>query len=210
MEGESMSNHNRLSGSERRRQILEIAIRLFAEKGFGGTRTKDIAHAAQISETLIFQHFDTKEDLYLAALAEVFGHHPVKPEIEEISSQRDDYGVFSTVARHIQKHLGNPIVARLMLFAALEGPQLTQSLKPRDDLRHQTITDVLSDYIQERINEGVFHNIDAHTSAHLFVTTVSIQTIYRIIPFLETPHDAILEDSIDTLVKIFLNAFKKG
>ncbi len=47
----------------RRAQILKIALRLFAQYGFDGTSTKQIAREAGISEGLIFHYFPTKGDL---------------------------------------------------------------------------------------------------------------------------------------------------
>ena len=60
---------------------MDAALRLFAQKGFSGTRTKEIAKKAGISEALIFQHFKTKEGLYNEALKETLKGHPMVPEI---------------------------------------------------------------------------------------------------------------------------------
>ena len=54
----------RMSGGARRKQIVDVAIRLFSEKGFRGTTTKEIALAAGVNEAIIFRHFTTKKDLY--------------------------------------------------------------------------------------------------------------------------------------------------
>ncbi|MBA3685793.1 MAG: helix-turn-helix transcriptional regulator [Planctomycetes bacterium] len=54
----------RLSADERRVEILRAAERLFAEKGFHGATTRDLADAAGVSEALIFKYFPTKERLY--------------------------------------------------------------------------------------------------------------------------------------------------
>src|SRR3712207_6339125 len=58
----------RMSADDRRRQIAEVTIRLFAERGFRGTTTKEIAQAAGVSEAIIFRHFATKEELYTAII----------------------------------------------------------------------------------------------------------------------------------------------
>ena len=47
-----------------RHKILETAIRLFSERGFNGTTTKEIAEEAGVNEALIFRYFSTKRDLY--------------------------------------------------------------------------------------------------------------------------------------------------
>ena len=50
MEPELVSHaHKRMTGEDRRHQILEVAIDLFSKRGFGGTTTKQIAEAAQVS-----------------------------------------------------------------------------------------------------------------------------------------------------------------
>lgn len=54
----------RLSPEERRRAIVDAAMPLFAEKGFAGTTTRDLAAAAGVSEALLYRHFPSKEALY--------------------------------------------------------------------------------------------------------------------------------------------------
>ncbi|GLZ52081.1 TetR/AcrR family transcriptional regulator [Actinomycetospora sp. NBRC 106378] len=53
----------RLPRSERRVEILAAARRLFAERGFDATTTREIAAAAGVSDALIYRHFANKEDL---------------------------------------------------------------------------------------------------------------------------------------------------
>lgn len=55
----------RLSAQERRISIMLAAVPLFANQGFNGTTTKQIAKAAGVSEALLYRHFPSKESLYL-------------------------------------------------------------------------------------------------------------------------------------------------
>lgn len=64
------SNSTRLKGKIRKAEIIASAASLFAEKGFNGTKTREIAARAGVSEALIFKYFPSKEDLYGAILAE--------------------------------------------------------------------------------------------------------------------------------------------
>lgn len=50
----------RASAAERKQQILEVALPLFAAHGFAATTTKQIAEAANITEGLIFHYFPNK------------------------------------------------------------------------------------------------------------------------------------------------------
>jgi AcrR family transcriptional regulator len=57
---------SRLSAEERRQAIIRAVRQVFAEKGFHGTTTRELADAAGVSEALLFKHFPTKEVLYTA------------------------------------------------------------------------------------------------------------------------------------------------
>jgi AcrR family transcriptional regulator len=61
-----MRTTGRLSSEERRAAIIKAVRRTFAEKGFHGTTTRELAAAAGVSEALLFKHFPTKEALYVA------------------------------------------------------------------------------------------------------------------------------------------------
>jgi AcrR family transcriptional regulator len=61
----------RLSAPARREQILDVAVQVFARNGFHGTSMNDVAEAAGVTKPVLYQHFESKQALYLALLAEV-------------------------------------------------------------------------------------------------------------------------------------------
>jgi len=63
-----MSNNGRLSAEERRQAIADAVRDVFADKGFDGTTTRELAKAAGVSEALLYKHFPSKESLYAAML----------------------------------------------------------------------------------------------------------------------------------------------
>src|SRR5215218_3513502 len=56
----------RRSATERRREIIEIAISHFAQHGYNGTSTDQVAREAGISQPYLFRLFGTKRELFLA------------------------------------------------------------------------------------------------------------------------------------------------
>ncbi len=58
----------RLPAAERRQAIVEAALRVFVSGSYSGSTTAEIARAAGISEPILYRHFDSKRDLYLACL----------------------------------------------------------------------------------------------------------------------------------------------
>lgn len=64
-------NTPRLSAPARREQILDVAIDIFGRAGYHGASMNDIADAAGVTKPVLYQHFDSKSDLYSALLEEV-------------------------------------------------------------------------------------------------------------------------------------------
>lgn len=54
----------RMTGKERREQLLDIGRSLFAERGFEATSVEEIAHKAGVSKPVVYEHFGGKEGLY--------------------------------------------------------------------------------------------------------------------------------------------------
>src|SRR5690625_4376458 len=54
----------RMTGQQRREQLLTIGRTLFAEKGFDGTSVEEIAARAEVSKPVVYEHFGGKEGLY--------------------------------------------------------------------------------------------------------------------------------------------------
>ena len=64
----------RMAAADRRRHLVETAIRVFSEGSYRGTTTAEIARAAGISEPILYRHFASKRELYLAALDHVWSN----------------------------------------------------------------------------------------------------------------------------------------
>jgi TetR/AcrR family transcriptional regulator len=124
----SDSPQPRMSGEERRRQLIEVAIDLFSQKGFGGTTTKEIASAAGVTEAIIFRHFATKQDFYKAILDYKCAEPAADAWFAEARSfmkANDDEGLFRFLLTQIVAFdREEPRFSRLLLHAALEGHEL--------------------------------------------------------------------------------------
>ena len=78
-----MRKRIRLSSRERRRAIVAAVQSSFAEKGFDGTTTRELARAAGVSEALLYKHFPSKESLY-AAMLEACADGPMATEFTRV------------------------------------------------------------------------------------------------------------------------------
>ena len=60
---------SRMPAEERRAQILAKAKTVFAEMGYRGASTEELARASGITEPILYRHFGSKKQLYLAVLS---------------------------------------------------------------------------------------------------------------------------------------------
>lgn len=59
-----MSKRVRMTGLQRREQLLEVARTVFAERGYEGTSMEEIAQSADVSKPVVYEHFGSKEAIY--------------------------------------------------------------------------------------------------------------------------------------------------
>ena len=58
------SSRVRMSGRERREQLIDVARKLFADKGFEAVTIEEIAAKASVSKPVVYEHFGSKDGLY--------------------------------------------------------------------------------------------------------------------------------------------------
>ncbi|MET0623572.1 MAG: TetR/AcrR family transcriptional regulator [Pyrinomonadaceae bacterium] len=186
--GQQSAQHagGRMAADERRLQIVQVALRLFAERGFRGTTTKEIAQAAGVSEAIIFRHFATKEDLYTAIIdykgCAGLGASPVSAEDERpvvdmvchsvaaAVEGSDDRAVFEGIALSmLEHHSGDAEFLRLLMYLALEKHSLAQVFW---DKNVRALYEFLGDYIRRRQAEGAFRDVEPNAVVRVFVGAV--------------------------------------
>lgn len=117
-----------MPSTDRRQQLIEVALDVFAQRGFAGATTKEIARAAGVTEAIVFRHFPTKQDLYRAVLNHATSECEMSNRmagVDAAMARNDDAGVFAEIARLVlEGYSVETRYQRTMLFAALEGHEL--------------------------------------------------------------------------------------
>lgn len=189
-----------MAAGDRRLQIAQTAMRLFAERGFRGTTTKEIAQAAGVSEAIIFRHFATKEDLYSAIIdlksCDGFAAglaaseqtqeascprvvESVRCRVAEAMKARDDRAVFEGIAlAMMEHHQSDHEMLRLLLYSALEGHQLAQIFW---DKNVRVLYEFLGGYVRERQREGAFRHADPLLVVRAFTGSVIHHSLNNIL-----------------------------
>ncbi|MFG2053180.1 TetR/AcrR family transcriptional regulator [Micromonospora sp. NPDC048930] len=149
------AEHSRADAT--RARLLDAAVSAFAEKGFHGTTTRDIAAAAGLSPAALYVHHRSKEELlYLISRS---GHDHVLRLVRDAIASSDDPAtalrrvVHDFVVFHARDHTGTRVVNYEL--AALSPEHLAEIR----ELRHQ-IEQAIRQLVERGVAAGVFDTPD--------------------------------------------------
>lgn len=161
-----------LQAQARREQILEAAVTLFAQQGFDGTSTRQIASAVGVTEGLIFHYFPTKADLVAAVLESRHGFIIKLREILADADRRPVTEILPQVATTWLHTLrAESAIASVLFGAALTNEQVSAALQGviREGIGR------LAAYLRGRIQAGELRpDLPVETSAQMFVAPLMV------------------------------------
>ncbi|TNE68893.1 TetR/AcrR family transcriptional regulator [bacterium] len=143
--------------TEKKEQILDAALKLFAEQGYASTSTAKIAKAAGVSEGLIFRHFENKEGLLRA----IMNHG--KAQIDQLYKQASTFS--------------NPkdVLASILSFPFLipkdQHPywKLSYSLKWQSDIYLNDMSEPIRTLLIDAFTKLAYQNPEAEAEAVLLI-----------------------------------------
>lgn len=112
---------------DRREQIIDAAMRVFAEKGFARATNKDIAQEAGITPGLIYHYFESKEALLKAMLEERSPLKIVNTLPEQLFDQSPEFVLRSLITQILLLVENEQFIQliRVLLSEVLFNPQMT-------------------------------------------------------------------------------------
>ncbi len=152
---------------DRRAQIIEAAMRVFAQKGFAAATNRDVAEEAGITPGLIYHYFKSKEELLRAALDE----YPVRQSLRSVSTQTVDQSpevLLRSLALQILRIAEDEGVVRILrvfLPAAIHQPELSSS----NSSTIQELVRFVEKVLSEKMERGELRRANAGLVAQLFV-----------------------------------------
>ena len=150
---------------DRREEILQTSLHLFAEKGFHGTSMRDIARSADITEGLIYHYFESKRDLFRAIIDE-YSFLPLLRTLPQLAEQLDLRALLIVLARGFFETMRqNTEITRLLLQEVQVFPEEKEAFFA--DAVGQSIGE-LAKILDDRMNERARAKVDPHMSARIF------------------------------------------
>jgi AcrR family transcriptional regulator len=151
-------------------RILTTSASLFAQFGYNGVSTREIASAAEVNEVTIYRHYPRKRDLYLAVLGAELQRVHLRGEllarVAEAPNGRAALGcTFELITTTLQQQ---PQLLRLLQYSALE---LSDDLDPLLRRHLGELVEVVARYLEPWVQRGELRCIDSKT---LVLTLIAI------------------------------------
>lgn len=161
----------RLTADARRQAVLETACRVFSRSSYRGATTADIAREAGISEPILYRHFGSKRDLYLACIERAYDE---LVEVADAARREDPDGCLGTVWKAYMKSNARVRLVDLWIQAlGVEDAVIAKALKRQIRRLHQVFTDVVRE--QQTLGR-VYADRDPVAEAWIFIATGLLAT----------------------------------
>jgi AcrR family transcriptional regulator len=147
-----------------RQQIVQAAAQVFAEKGYAIATTKEIAEAADMGESTLYNYFDSKRDILLAVAAESEAWAKiVLLDAKELESREAISQIFLNAFSTFEERL--PFVRTLFTEALLDDYIFQEFVVGRLGGIHQQ----LAAYMTRRVAAGAFRPMDTALCAQMIM-----------------------------------------
>lgn len=188
--------------ADRKKQIMEAALKVFSEKGFERATTKAIAAEAGIAEGTIFIYFSTKRDLLISCMKqEIFEPLPEIFSNESASDEEIIRTFFKNRFTMLRKNFG---LVKLIISEGLYNAEL------RNEFFERVFSPALSEvsrYFTRRVESGAFKNLDPTFIARSLIGQIVFSIWMQVVAGMNL--DEPLNDGlIDTMVVTLLDGIR--
>ena len=190
---------------DRREQIIDAAMRVFAQKGFAKATNKDVAREAGITPGLIYYYFESKEALLTAIIENRSPLHVLTTLPEQLMSQTPEVFLHFLIQRMLGLVESENFVGliRVMLPELLHGEnQFALQLVTRGLQRGLGIAGM---FIEAKMQSGELRRADASMMAQILIGSLVAFVLRRQIlqdPIaLQYTHEQIADVIVETLLQ---------
>ena len=168
--GAQLARQRSTVGEETRRDIIDAAMKEFAEKGLAGARVDDIAARTRTTKPMIYYHFGSKEKLYAAVIEEAYGGVRSKEQGLHLDDLPPERAMQRLVEVTFDHHAAHPEHVRLVCVENMERARHITgrpSLVQRNAIAIETVRILL----ERGERDGVFRPGIDPWHLHLLITS---------------------------------------
>lgn len=192
---------------QRKKDLLQVGLRLFSENGFHATSIRDIAKAAGVTEGLLYHYFQGKKDLLRAIVESSVLEDRFDPYLKTAEDLPLNE-VFTRIGRDILESLRKKKeIFRLMMAEARLFEKETDHFIPK--LIYENNMTRFGVFLKARMKRGEIREMEPILLARQFMGSLVAFFIFQEILLGKVVTDVPGEFFIESLVDVFLNGIKR-
>jgi AcrR family transcriptional regulator len=130
-----MPRSSREKSAETRSRIIDAAYHLFVGNGYNATAMREISQQAGVTVGAVYNHFETKEDIWVAVIQEKHPYHEILPLMDTVGGESVADVVRSAARLLVHELLNRPDLFHLMFieiveFKSVHVPALYEAIVP--------------------------------------------------------------------------------
>lgn len=158
----------------RKKNILDAAIQLFAEKGYNGTATSEIVKKAGVAQGTLFYHFHNKEEMLLTILENILNDYLQELEKAVLKTPTGLQGIENLIRTGI--HFRQTRSLELLVLMR----DFPSDLVKQDSTQMVFIIEFFTrlhnmykDCLIKGMEDGSIRQVDADKYTHIIIATIS-------------------------------------
>ena len=184
-----------------RARILQVAIKLFARKGYDGTTTKDLANSAKIAEGTLFRYFPSKKALLIEVATS--GWIEILTDLLTELSEMGSYKAISQVMRRRMLNMHeNSDLLRVCFVEAQYHSELRERIQAEVI---EKMTEVAEAFFETAMNKGIYRQINPKIVAHVFLGMFAIAGFSKETIINPNASPQAMQEMAEGIADIFLN-----
>jgi AcrR family transcriptional regulator len=181
--------------AKRRHEIFHQVLKIFLKKGFQETSMREIAEAAGLGKSTLYDYFKTKDEILIYFFEDQLNDLTVEAQkiaMQNLTADKRLRQIMETYIKNLQANKS------LFLKLSFESQRLKAASQKQIQDKRNAYEDMIRALIDEGIREGVFRKVNSLLAARLLIGTVT--PVIHGTRLTDTPQD-ILKDTLD----IFFN-----
>lgn len=180
---------------KRRHTIFHQVVNIFLKKGFHETSMREIAEAARLGKSTLYDYFKSKDEILVYFFEDQLNDLTAEAEKIAMKNLPVDKRLRQIMESYIENFQANK---NLFLRLSFESQRLSSASQKQIQQKRHAYQDMIRALIDEGIREGVFRKVNSLLAARLLVNGIS-PVIFGT-RFTSTPNE-MLNESLDIFFK---------
>jgi len=181
--------------AKRRHEIFHQVVNVFLKKGFQETSMREIAEAAGLGKSTLYDYFKTKDEILVYFFEDQLNDLTAEAQKIAVQNTPADIRLRQIMGSYIENFQANK---NLFLKLSFESQRLNAESQKQIQQKRHAYQDMIRALIDEGVREGVFRRVNSLLAARLLVSAISPVVFGS--RFTGTPNE-MLNESLDIFFK---------